>query len=72
MFLDELSPLFQKLMQHPVAFLGGLSSGLLRLSLADEPVRGWLDKQIGASASPATTEINNGRNNSGPQSIAIE
>jgi len=70
MFLDELSPLVQELIQHPVAFLGGLSSGLLRLSLADEPVRSWLDKQVGAS--PATrAEINNGRS-SGPQSIAID
>lgn len=71
MFLDELSPLVQELIQHPVAFLGGLSSGLLRLSLADEPVRSWLDKQVGASPSATTTEINNGRS-SGPQSIAIE
>lgn len=69
MFLDELSPLVQELIQHPVAFLGGLSSGMLRLSLADEPVRSWLDKQVGAS--PATTEINNGRS-SGPQSIEID
>lgn len=71
MFLDELSPLFQELMQHPVAFLGGLSSGILRLNLADEPVRSWLDKQVGAYPSTTAAGVNNGKT-SGPQSISID
>ena len=72
MFLDELSPLFQELVHHPVAFLGGLASGVLRLSLAEDPVKTWLDQQLGVtSASPSPREVNNGRN-SGPQSSTIE
>lgn len=72
MFLDELAPLFQELTRHPVAFLGGLASGTFRLSLADDPVRSWLNEQIGLPASPAATaEFNNGKS-SGPQSISID
>ena len=37
MFLDELTPFVQELTAHPAAFLGGLTSGLLRLNLSDDP-----------------------------------
>jgi hypothetical protein len=37
MFIDELTPIFKQFTQHPVSFLGGFVSGLLRLSLADDP-----------------------------------
>ncbi|MEB3288577.1 MAG: hypothetical protein VKI82_01605 [Leptolyngbya sp.] len=69
MFLDELSPFVQELMSHPAAFLGGVASGLLRLNLADDPVKDWLRRQ---GASPAATPSPNGQNGSGPQSIAID
>jgi len=72
MFLDELSPLFKELIEHPTAFLGGLASGLLRLSLADDPVKSWLDQQLGtASYTAADTQVPNGRSG-GPQSINID
>ncbi|BAZ65989.1 MAG: hypothetical protein KME28_26260 [Pelatocladus maniniholoensis HA4357-MV3] len=72
MFLDELTPIFQQFTQHPVSFMGGFFSGLLRLNLADEPVRSWLDQQTGSNIHTASTaEQTNGRS-SGPQSIAIE
>lgn len=71
MFLDELSPLFQELVHHPTAFLGGLVSGLLRLSLADEPVKGWLAQQGTTSYSAVNPESHNGKSG-GPQSIAID
>jgi hypothetical protein len=73
MFLDELTPFFQELTAHPVAFLGGLTSGLLRLNLADEPVKSWLQRQ-GATASPAVDWSSSGsdRNGGGPQSITID
>ncbi|PZV15434.1 MAG: hypothetical protein DCF22_07115 [Leptolyngbya sp.] len=68
MFFDELTPIFKELTQQPVAFMGGLFSGLLRLNLADEPIKGWLDKQ---SSSPSySTTTHNGK--SGPQSISID
>ena len=49
MFIDELTPLFKQLTQHPVSFLGGFVSGILRLNLADEPVKSWLDQQVGST-----------------------
>jgi hypothetical protein len=69
MFLDELVPVFKELTGHPVAFLGGFVSGLLRLNLAEEPVRSWLDQQAGSSSYTATSASSNGN---GPQTISIE
>jgi hypothetical protein len=72
MFIDELSPIFKEFTQHPVSFLGGLFSGVFRLSLADDPVKSWLDKNLSTSAhaTPAN-EAQNGKA-SGPQQISIE
>ena len=72
MFIDELSPIFKEFTQHPVSFLGGLVSGVLRLNLADDPVKSWLDKQTGSTSYTSTaTEANNGKAG-GPQQIAID
>lgn len=72
MFVDELTPIFKQLTQHPVSFLGGFFSGLLRLNLADEPVKSWLDQQVShTSYSSSTTQDHNGKT-SGPQSISID
>jgi hypothetical protein len=72
MFIDELSPIFRELTQHPVSFLGGFFSGILRLNLADDPVKGWLDQQIRSNSYTITiTEAHNGKA-TGPQQISIE
>jgi hypothetical protein len=68
MFLDELTPLVKQLAGHPVAFLGGFVSGLLRLNLAEDPVKSWLDQNAGATM--GTSASTNGK--SGPQSISID
>lgn len=69
MFLDELSPVAQHLFSHPLAFLGGLTSGLLRLNMADDPVKSWLHQQGATSPSrPAPV----GQNGSGPKNITID
>jgi hypothetical protein len=70
-FADELNPIIQELAHQPIAFLGGFFSGLFRLNLADDPVKGWLDQQTGASTSTAPNETNNGKS-SGPKSISID
>ena len=67
MFFDELTPILKELTQQPVAFMGGLFSGLLRLNLSDDPIKSWLDKQ--GSASVYSTPTHNGN---GPQSISID
>lgn len=72
MFLDELTPVFKEIIQHPVSFMGGFISGILRLSLNDDPVKSWLDQQSGVTTpSSSTSEGNNGRS-SGPQTISID
>jgi len=72
MFLDELTPVFKEIIQHPVSFMGGFLSGILRLSLNDDPVKSWLDQQSGVTTpSSSTSEGNNGRS-SGPQTISID
>lgn len=69
MFFGELIPIFKELTQQPVAFMSGFVSGVLRLNLAEEPLKAWLEKQ-GIS----NLEIdNNGKNQgNGPQSISID
>ncbi|MFN6517873.1 MAG: hypothetical protein RMY29_025770 [Nostoc sp. CreGUA01] len=72
MFIDELSPIFREFTQHPVSFLGGLFSGVLRLNLADDPVKSWLDQQKHSNIYTSnTTEAHNGKA-TGPQRIAID
>ena len=73
MFMDELSPLFQELLAKPVAFMGGFASGLLRLNLADDPVKGWLDQEMeGVDPNAPPTVYDSQKNGGGPQSITIE
>lgn len=70
MFMDELMPIFREVAQYPIAFMGGLCSGLFRLNLSDDPVKGWLDNQAGKPAYSTSTTAHNGK--SGPQSISID
>ncbi len=73
MFLDELSPLFKELMNSPVAFMGGLASGLLRLNLDQDPVKSWLEKQGAAADSNHDDNGGSGGGSSnGPTSISID
>jgi hypothetical protein len=71
MFIDELMPILKELSQQPLAFLGGLTSGLFRLNLSDDPVKSWLDKQSQAPSYPSSGSSNNGKSK-GPQSISID
>ncbi len=66
MFFDELTPVIKELAGYPIAFLGGFASGLLRLNLAEEPVKSWLT-QKGISIGTAPTH-----NGNAPQSISID
>lgn len=70
MFLDELTPLFKELTGHPVSFLGGFVSGILRLRLGDDPVKSWLDGQRSNTYTTSTTGVHNG--NGKPQTISID
>lgn len=72
MFLEELAPLFKEFTQHPASFMGGFVSGVLRLSLNDDPVKSWLAQQTTTNAYPGSSNgAHNGKSN-GPQTISIE
>jgi hypothetical protein len=68
--MDELQPIFQELISQPLAFFGGLTSGLLRLELDEDPLKSWLEQQ-GISSETIVNNSQNG-NGKGPQSIEIE
>jgi hypothetical protein len=72
--MDELSPIMKELSAHPVAFLGGLASGLLRLNLTDDPVKSWLEQRSGqpVDSSSNSDSSDPSSNGSGPQSISID
>jgi hypothetical protein len=69
MFLTELAPALQKLIQQPVAFASGFVSGVLHLNLNEEPLSQWLEKQgyDVVNQNSATTN-----NSDRPQSIKID
>lgn len=69
MFLTELTPLAQKLLQQPIAFAGGFCSGLFKLDLGEEPLSVWLEKQ---GHNSSDDDDKGSGNSSGPQSISIE
>ena len=71
MFIDEVSPIFKELTKHPVSFMGGLFSGVLRLNLKDDPVKSWLDKQINSTGYTTPSDSHNGKA-TGPQQISID
>ena len=70
MFLTELSPALQKLIQQPVAFASGFISGVFHLNLNEEPLSQWLEKQ-GVSTTGVNTNTT-ARNSDRPTSIDID
>jgi hypothetical protein len=72
MFLEELTPIFKQLTLHPISFMGGFVSGVLKLNLADDPVKSWLSQQLSTNTYASTTvQAQNGKAN-GPQTISID
>ena len=68
MFLEELKPVVEEFAKQPIAFMGGFVSGALRLNLAEEPLKSWLEKQGDFKVS----NNDNANKNSGPQTISID
>jgi hypothetical protein len=68
MFLTELAPVLQKLIQQPLAFTGGFVSGVFKLKLNEQPLADWLIEQ-GYSPVGSTSDRNNQNK---PQSISID
>jgi len=72
MFLTELAPALQRLIQQPVAFASGFVSGVLHLNINEEPLSQWLEKQ-GYDATSNNSPNSSAANKSDrPQSIKID
>ncbi len=69
MLLNELTPILKELAKEPVAFCSGFISGALRLNLTDDPVKTWLEKQAGFTATGNPNESNDKQK---PKSIDID
>jgi hypothetical protein len=72
MFLTELAPAFQKLIQQPVAFASGFVSGVLHLNINEEPLSQWLEKQGYDAASNNSPNSSATNKSDRPQSIEID
>jgi hypothetical protein len=72
MFLTELAPAFQKLIQQPVAFASGFVSGVLHLNLNEEPLSQWLEKQGYDAVSNNSPNSSAANKSDRPQSILID
>ncbi|VAH34355.1 unnamed protein product [Triticum turgidum subsp. durum] len=62
-------------LEEPVAFMGGVFAGLLRLDLNEDPLKEWVTRTVEASGiaeENSTEESNEGAQNDGPQQIEIE
>ncbi len=72
--MDELTPLLREFLSQPVAFLGGLVSGVLRLDLHEDPLKTWLEQQGAChkDKASATRSDRGERNGRGPQTITID
>ncbi|MDX1976304.1 MAG: hypothetical protein SFT94_01405 [Pseudanabaenaceae cyanobacterium bins.68] len=68
--MDELKPIFAQLTSQPIAFCGGLVSGLLRLDPSQAPLKDWLRSQnISATTSNV---VGKATADKAPQSISID
>ena len=72
MFLSELTPALQKLIQQPIAFTGGFVSGILQLKLTEEPLSQWLEQQGYNVNYPGTNNSVTPNTGDRPQSINID
>ncbi|XP_024030838.1 UPF0426 protein At1g28150, chloroplastic-like [Morus notabilis] len=69
-------PIVREALKEPVAFLGGVFAGLLRLDLNDDPLKEWVSRTVEASG--ITTEEIEGEGSKPaaeeevPQQIEIE
>ncbi|GJN26962.1 hypothetical protein PR202_gb14931 [Eleusine coracana subsp. coracana] len=60
---------------EPVAFMGGVFAGLLRLDLNEDPLKEWLTRTVEASGIAEennTEESTEGSQSDAPQEIEIE
>ncbi|XP_062186163.1 UPF0426 protein At1g28150, chloroplastic-like [Phragmites australis] len=66
--------ILREAIKEPVAFMGGVFAGLLRLDLNEDPLKEWLTRTVEASgiAEENSEESSEGGENDAPQLIEIE
>ncbi|GJN02277.1 hypothetical protein PR202_ga19610 [Eleusine coracana subsp. coracana] len=67
--------ILREAMKEPVAFMGGVFAGLLRLDLNEDPLKEWLTRTVEASGIAEennTEESSEGSQSDAPQQIEIE
>ncbi|XP_078167578.1 UPF0426 protein At1g28150, chloroplastic [Carex rostrata] len=74
---EDQSPIVRDALKEPVAFLGGVFAGLLRLDLNEDPLKEWVSRTVEASG--IAEEVQTGADGSEqiggddtPQQILIE
>ncbi|KAL3701338.1 hypothetical protein R1sor_019360 [Riccia sorocarpa] len=73
-FFDiQNDPIGKEVFKEPVAFLGGLFAGLLRLDLNEDPLRGWVAKTAEAAGlKPEDEEGESSPSEDAPSEIEID
>ncbi|KAM7475258.1 hypothetical protein LguiB_022501 [Lonicera macranthoides] len=67
-------PIIKEVLKEPVAFLGGMFAGLLRLDLNEDPLKEWVTRTVEA-AGITEEEIDSGdagKTDESPEQIEIE
>uniref|UniRef100_A0A0A9BMW9 Uncharacterized protein n=1 Tax=Arundo donax TaxID=35708 RepID=A0A0A9BMW9_ARUDO len=67
--------ILREAIKEPVAFMGGVFAGLLRLDLNEDPLKEWITRTVessGISEKNSTEESSEGSQNDAPQQIEIE
>ncbi|XP_047978334.1 UPF0426 protein At1g28150, chloroplastic [Salvia hispanica] len=64
----DQQPILKEALKEPVAFVGGIFAGLLRLDLNEDPLRGWVARTVEASG--ITTEESSKREGEEDEQVA--
>ncbi|XP_006652546.1 UPF0426 protein At1g28150, chloroplastic [Oryza brachyantha] len=67
--------ILREALKEPVAFMGGVFAGLLRLDLNEDPLKEWITRTVEASGiaeDNQTDESSEGSQDDAPQQIEIE
>ncbi|XP_058762329.1 UPF0426 protein At1g28150, chloroplastic isoform X2 [Vicia villosa] len=72
-FNPAQDPIIKEVFKEPVAFLGGVFAGVLRLDLNEEPLKEWVTRTVEASdISVEETDAEGSTTEAAPQEIQIE
>ncbi|KAI4351959.1 hypothetical protein L6164_006257 [Bauhinia variegata] len=73
-FLNPIEdPIIKEALKEPVAFMGGMFAGLLRLDLEEEPLKEWVARTVEAAGiSEEEIDAEESTTEAAPQQIEIE